>query len=173
MTAALVVGAAGSGQAADTMPGMSGSMSNMSAAQMAKLHEQSTKAFPAKTEGLGNQPLAPTMENGWKVFHLVAQEIKWEVAPNQFVQAFAYNGMVPGPEIHVRSGDRIRVVLQNELTQPTTLHFHGASHTSRSRPSCPARRSRIRSRSWISRGRTSTTPTSTRRSRSGGGSTAR
>jgi FtsP/CotA-like multicopper oxidase with cupredoxin domain len=127
MTAALVVGAAGSGQAADTMPGMSGSMSNMSAAQMAKLHEQSTKAFPAKTEGLGNQPLAPTMENGWKVFHLVAQEIKWEVAPNQFVQAFAYNGMVPGPEIHVRSGDRIRVVLQNELTQPTTLHFHGVS----------------------------------------------
>jgi FtsP/CotA-like multicopper oxidase with cupredoxin domain len=41
------------------------------------------------------------------------------------VDAFAYNKMVPGPQIRVHPGDRIRIVLQNELSQPTVLHFHG------------------------------------------------
>jgi FtsP/CotA-like multicopper oxidase with cupredoxin domain len=32
---------------------------------------------------------------------------------------------VPGPQIRVREGDRVRVVLKNELTQSTAIHFHG------------------------------------------------
>jgi manganese oxidase len=127
MVATLIVGAGGTGVGTSGMPGMSGSMSNMSAAQMAKLHEASMKAFPAKTAGEGNQILQPRIQAGWKVFHLVAQQIRWEVAPGQYAEAFAYNGMVPGPEIRVYAGDKVRVVLQNELQQPTTLHFHGVT----------------------------------------------
>ncbi len=127
MVATLVVGAGGqAGGGSDSMAGMPG-MSNMSAAQMAKMHEASTKAFPAKTDGVGNQPLEPTIQDGWKVFHLVASQVRWEVAPGQYVDAFAYNNMVPGPEIRVNPGDRIRIILQNELPQPTTLHFHGVT----------------------------------------------
>src|SRR5690606_2465765 len=36
-----------------------------------------------------------------------------------------YNGQVPGPQIRVREGDRVRVVLNNELPESTVIHFHG------------------------------------------------
>jgi FtsP/CotA-like multicopper oxidase with cupredoxin domain len=41
------------------------------------------------------------------------------------VTAMAYNGQVPGPQIRVREGDRVRLILTNELTQSTAMHFHG------------------------------------------------
>jgi FtsP/CotA-like multicopper oxidase with cupredoxin domain len=47
------------------------------------------------------------------------------VAPGVTRTAFAYDGQVPGPEIRVRPGDRVRFVLHNQLPQPTTIHFHG------------------------------------------------
>jgi FtsP/CotA-like multicopper oxidase with cupredoxin domain len=37
----------------------------------------------------------------------------------------AYNGMVPGPEIRVRQGSRLRVAVENRLAEDTTVHFHG------------------------------------------------
>ena len=36
-----------------------------------------------------------------------------------------YNGMVPGPEIRVTEGDKVRVVCHNQMTQSTAIHFHG------------------------------------------------
>ncbi|MEO6527568.1 MAG: multicopper oxidase domain-containing protein [Gemmatimonadaceae bacterium] len=92
---------------------------------MDAMHEKGIKSFPAKTAGKGNQPLAPTMDGKVKVYELTAREIDWEVAPGQKVKAMAYNGQVPGPQIRVREGDRVRVVLKNELTQSTAMHFHG------------------------------------------------
>ena len=38
---------------------------------------------------------------------------------------WAYNGSVPGPEIRVRQGERIRVLAKNELNEETTIHWHG------------------------------------------------
>ena len=38
---------------------------------------------------------------------------------------WAYNGSVPGPEIRVRQGERIRITLDNALQEDTTLHCHG------------------------------------------------
>ena len=60
-----------------------------------------------------------------KVFDLTADEAKWEVEPGKVLDAMAYNGMLPGPQINADLGDRVRVVLHNKLDQPTTLHFHG------------------------------------------------
>ena len=34
-------------------------------------------------------------------------------------------GTVPGPEIRVRAGDRVRYRLRNDLTQATAVHWHG------------------------------------------------
>jgi FtsP/CotA-like multicopper oxidase with cupredoxin domain len=99
----------------------------MTAEQMASMHKDSMTAFPAKTEGLGGQILEPTMDHGVKVFHLMAMMARWEVAPGQFVTAFAYNEQVPGPQIRVHRGDRIRVVLVNHLPEPTTIHWHGVT----------------------------------------------
>ena len=92
---------------------------------MDAMHEKGIKAFPAKTAGKGNQLLAPRLEKGAKVFDLTAREIKWEVSPGLIVNAMAYNDQVPGPQIRVREGDRVRVNLKNELTQSTAIHFHG------------------------------------------------
>lgn len=89
--------------------------------------EKGVKAFPAKTEGKGNVVLAPRVENGVKIFDLTASKVQWEVAPGQRVEAFAYNGTVPGPQIRVREGDRVRINLKNELDQSTAIHFHGLS----------------------------------------------
>jgi FtsP/CotA-like multicopper oxidase with cupredoxin domain len=38
---------------------------------------------------------------------------------------WAYQGIVPGPEIHVKQGERLRVVVENRLPQETTVHWHG------------------------------------------------
>jgi FtsP/CotA-like multicopper oxidase with cupredoxin domain len=78
------------------------------------------------TEGAGNQPLAPTvLPDGTKQFDLTAAIVDWEVEPGKKVRAWAYNGQVPGPLIKVAIGDRVRVVLKNDLPQSTALHFHG------------------------------------------------
>jgi FtsP/CotA-like multicopper oxidase with cupredoxin domain len=102
-----------------------GSEGTMTAEQMASMHEDSMKAFPATTKGLGGQILEPTVEDGVKVFNLMAMAIQWETTPGQSVMAFAYNEQVPGPQIRVHRGDRIKVILQNHLPEPTTIHWHG------------------------------------------------
>ncbi|WP_119681149.1 multicopper oxidase family protein [Indioceanicola profundi] len=38
---------------------------------------------------------------------------------------WAYDGLVPGPEIRVRQGDRLRIEVTNALAEETTVHWHG------------------------------------------------
>ncbi len=38
---------------------------------------------------------------------------------------WAYSGQVPGPEIRVRQGDRVRIQVENRLPEETTVHWHG------------------------------------------------
>ena len=97
----------------------------MSYEEMDKAHEEGVKAFPAKTEGIGGQQLEPKIVDGVKVFELTAKAIKWEVSPGKFVDSYAYNGQVPGPEMRVNQGDKVKVVLKNELPESTSIHFHG------------------------------------------------
>jgi len=59
-----------------------------------------------------------------KEFRLVAQEITWELAPGKRIKAWAYNGQVPGPELRVREGDKLRVIFKNELPAATSIHWH-------------------------------------------------
>ena len=40
--------------------------------------------------------------------------------------AYGYNGLSPGPTIRARVGDELIVVLDNQLDEPTTIHWHGA-----------------------------------------------
>jgi FtsP/CotA-like multicopper oxidase with cupredoxin domain len=106
-------------------PSMPSAMSSMTADQMAQSHKAGVEAFPAKTEGTGNVPLKPTVQNGVKVFELTATEVKWETSPGTFVDGMAFNGQIPGPEIRVRQGDHIRIVVNDQMSQPTVVHFHG------------------------------------------------
>lgn len=86
----------------------------------------SIRAFPAETEGVGNQLLEPTIAaDGTKEFELTAAITPWEVEPGKIVDAWTYNGMVPGPMIKVDVGDNVRVHIQNDLPMGTDIHWHG------------------------------------------------
>lgn len=111
--------------ASPAMPGMATAgpidFNAMDAAMRAR-----TKAFPAKTAGVGGRPLAPVvLPDGTKEFRLVTKIVKWEVEPGKVVDAWTYNGTVPGPTIHVAVGDKVRVVVRNDLPESTAVHFHG------------------------------------------------
>ncbi len=60
-----------------------------------------------------------------RTIHLEASEVTWELAPGKTVKAMGYNGRIPGPEIRIREGERVRVILKNSLAEPTTIHWHG------------------------------------------------
>ncbi|MGZ5300482.1 MAG: multicopper oxidase domain-containing protein [Actinomycetota bacterium] len=114
--------------AGDGTTGATGSSSaGMSAEMMAAMHKAGVDAFLAgnQTTTQGNQPLEPTMDGTTKVFTMTATNLKWEVSKGQFVDAMAFNGQIPGPQIDVQYGDHIRIVVENQLDQPTTLHLHG------------------------------------------------
>ncbi|HEX6535462.1 MAG TPA: multicopper oxidase domain-containing protein [Gemmatimonadaceae bacterium] len=93
--------------------------------EMDRMHEAKMKAFPAATAGKGNTLLEPRLEHGVKVYDLTAKKVQWEVEPGRMVEAWTYNGIVPGPQIRVREGDRVRINLKNELDESTSIHFHG------------------------------------------------
>ena len=60
-----------------------------------------------------------------KEFSLTVGRVRWELAPGQTVEAYGYNGQVPGPELRVKEGDTVRVRVNNTLAEPTTIHWHG------------------------------------------------
>jgi FtsP/CotA-like multicopper oxidase with cupredoxin domain len=92
---------------------------------MDAMHEKGIKAFPAKTSVMGNRHMQPTLDKDVKVFELTAKKIQWETEAGKLVEAWAYNDQVPGPQIRVKEGDRVRVVLHNQLPESTAIHFHG------------------------------------------------
>jgi manganese oxidase len=100
--------------------------SAMSADQMDATMAARTKAFPAKTEGLGGQLLAPkVLPDGTKQFDLTAKIVDWELEPGKIVKAWTYNGAVPGPTLKAEVGEKVKIVIKNELPESTAIHFHG------------------------------------------------
>lgn len=103
--------------------------SDTSAEEWARLDaamEETIEQFPAETEGTGNQVLEPeVLADGTKHFELTAAITEWEVNPGNVVEAWTYNGMVPGPQIFLEVGDKVEIELHNELPLGTDLHLHG------------------------------------------------
>jgi FtsP/CotA-like multicopper oxidase with cupredoxin domain len=60
-----------------------------------------------------------------RAFRLNAAKAEVNLGKGPAFVAWAYNGQVPGPEIRVREGEIIRVVLKNELPEETSIHWHG------------------------------------------------
>jgi manganese oxidase len=84
------------------------------------------RRFPEKTAGHGGDMLEPKiLPDGTKQFDLTAKIVDWEVEKGKIVKAWTYNGVVPAPEIHVNVGDKVRIVLKNDLPESTSLHLHG------------------------------------------------
>ena len=56
---------------------------------------------------------------------LVAQRASKAMLPGTSTEFWTYNSMVPGPLIDVFEGDTVRIRLENQLSQETTVHWHG------------------------------------------------
>jgi manganese oxidase len=97
------------------------------AAELDRKMMETIGSFPAETEGVGNVPLEPVRveADGTKVFELTAEIAPWEVEPGRIVEAWTYNGMVPGPWIHLEVGERAKFLVTNNLPLGTDVHWHG------------------------------------------------
>src|SRR4029079_14545921 len=56
--------------------------------------------------------------------NLTAAVARVEWPPGRRVDAWTYNGMLPGPLIRLTVGDRLIVHFTNKLPSPTTVHWH-------------------------------------------------
>jgi FtsP/CotA-like multicopper oxidase with cupredoxin domain len=63
--------------------------------------------------------------DGVKVFHLIAEPVEHEFAPNLKAHCWGYNGHVHGPTIEAVEGDRVRIYVTNRLPAGTSVHWHG------------------------------------------------
>ncbi len=116
------------------MPGMNtgGDSGTPSADRMDADHEAGVKKFVADAEKnsktFWSAKLPFKLDGDVKVFEITCQEVQWETEPGKTVAAFSYNGVVPGPEIRVTEGDKVRVIVKNQLKESTSIHWHGV-HT--------------------------------------------
>jgi FtsP/CotA-like multicopper oxidase with cupredoxin domain len=125
MTGKVTIGGSGGDMAGGMTGGMTGE-GTMTWQQMDKLMLDVAMKFPAKTEGKGGTLLEPTvLADGTKQYDITAEIVDWEVEPGKLVKAWTYNGVVPAPEIRVNVGDKVKVVLTNNLPESTDIHFHG------------------------------------------------
>jgi hypothetical protein len=79
--------------------------------------------LPVVTTDVADLPF--TVDNGVKVFHLVAEPVKQMVIPGRTFDLWGFNGSAPGPTIQATEGDRVRIVFENHLPEPTGIHWHG------------------------------------------------
>jgi FtsP/CotA-like multicopper oxidase with cupredoxin domain len=98
-------------------------------AEMDAMHEQGVTDF-VKNLSANNEifwtPAMPfTMDGDTKVFDITMKPVVWEIAPGKTVETFSYNGIVPGPEIRVTEGDKLRFQVKNELPESSSIHWHG------------------------------------------------
>jgi FtsP/CotA-like multicopper oxidase with cupredoxin domain len=95
-----------------------------------------TTSGPRPVAGAPGAPFVPVVapdlpklsyerDGGVKVFKLAAEVVKQEVLPGKVFNLWGYNGPAPGPVIEVTEGDRVRIVFENRLPEPTTVHWHG------------------------------------------------
>ena len=66
-----------------------------------------------------------TLDDGVKVFNISVGVVRTQFVPGRIVDAWGFNGSVPGPTIQVNEGDRVRLIVQNQLPEPFSMHWHG------------------------------------------------
>lgn len=71
--------------------------------------------------------LQPTEQRGSGVrYEMVQRPGRIQIIPGTTTTVWGYQGMFPGPTIHARRGQRVRVRQRNQLPVPVVVHLHGA-----------------------------------------------
>tara|TARA_R110002096_G_scaffold22170_1_gene71446 strand:- start:4897 stop:6165 length:1269 start_codon:yes stop_codon:yes gene_type:complete len=60
-------------------------------------------------------------------FRLTAEPVQVQLLPSDSAATsmFGFNGSMPGPELRLRQGERLKIDFQNNLTQGSSVHWHG------------------------------------------------
>ena len=112
------------------MAGMNVSSPSASAAdEMDALHEAGVKKFLADIEK-NSKTFWPAkmpykMDGDTKVFEITCEDVQWDTGGEAKIAAMSYNGVVPGQEIRVTEGDKVRVIVKNTMKESTAIHWHG------------------------------------------------
>ena len=100
-----------------------------SSSSAAQIRQQHSPSSASRSNTFVQTPDVATLgfalDNGVKVFHLIAEPVKQQVAPNKVLDLWGFNGGAPGPTIQVNQGDRVRIIVDNHLPEPTSMHWHG------------------------------------------------
>lgn len=86
---------------------------------------------PVVTPGIPKLPY--DLDGDTKVFRLIAEPVTIQFQDmsdphgmrRRPIHAWGYNGSVIGPTIEAVEGDRVRIIVKNNLPEPTTVHWHG------------------------------------------------
>ncbi|MEW6417149.1 MAG: copper oxidase [Nitrospirota bacterium] len=109
--------------------------------QMGKVHTPNVPPLGYEMDGkvkvfrLIVQPVERNIHDGippedslWYKFHK-AKGMQPDMFPAMFlpkkIKGWGFNGSIPGPTIEVYEGDRVRIIVKNEIPEPTSIHWHG------------------------------------------------
>jgi hypothetical protein len=98
-------------------------VSNLASAQQNQPAIHPGGSVSVQTPDIDDLPF--TLDNGVKVFHLTAEPVKQLIVPGRTFDLWGFNGSAPGPTIQANEGDRVRIVFDNHLPEPTGIHWHG------------------------------------------------
>ncbi len=104
------------------------SPADMPGMNMAGTSPNSTQMAIPSTGGTSVADLVEPQSNApIKSFTLTTQMVRVDLGNGKPIDAYTYDGSVPGPELHVQQGDLVVVTLVNHLPVSTTIHWHGIS----------------------------------------------
>lgn len=96
--------------------GMGGGMNSMPGMNMGEGSD------PEATTAVQNVPVEVLSGN---TISLTAKPGKLQIDDKTTKDVWTYNGSVPGPQLRVKQGEMLNITLNNELPEPTTIHWHG------------------------------------------------
>ncbi|MEU8618696.1 multicopper oxidase family protein [Streptomyces sp. NPDC048623] len=84
-----------------------------------------TTGVAAKTVGVDTLR-GPKTGTPDRRFTLTAQEATIKLASGRTVEAWTFNGQIPGPELRMKQGELVEITLVNQLKDtPVSTHWHG------------------------------------------------
>lgn len=100
--------------------------SALGAAGLAFINQNASAQELLENKLINGPEVLPFEMNGeWKEFELYISVTEQELAPGMKIHTLAFNDMVPGPEIRVQEGDKVRVKFKNLTELNHTVHWHG------------------------------------------------
>ncbi|HET7614154.1 MAG TPA: multicopper oxidase domain-containing protein [Gemmatimonadaceae bacterium] len=83
-----------------------------------KVVRSTTPAYDARLEPVVDAPI--------KEFRIPIKNATLEIADGVSYEGWTFGGTVPGPVVHVRVGDKVRVTVINNSPMPHSIDFHAA-----------------------------------------------